>query len=261
MAPPLQDAVFTLVNSETPISNVFILCSDTVIKTGLYSSLYSESLALNFVRSHTSIPVPKVRRCIQCTDDPSDGCLLLEKIEGGKPLNKLWPSLSPFQRFLTAWTLRNYVHELRRASALYPRRHIPGPMTDTDTPKRCRGPPWLFGSTSIGPFNSAADLLDDFSMVFLEDGQRFDDSEPSLVLTHNDLSLRNIVVAQDGTLWVVDWAWSGFYPPWFEYIATMSAAENDKALRSWWNYIPLVTGAWVKLKNMLGFQNFWYVWT
>lgn len=28
--------------------------------------------------------------------------------------------------------------------------------------------------------------------------------------------------------------------------------DNDKALVSWWRHIPLVTGAWVKEKGMLG---------
>lgn len=121
-----------------------------------------------------------------------------------------------------------------------------------DVPKRCRGPSRLFGHRAIGPFSSSVELLDDFNWAF---GQRFDNSE-LLVLTHNDLSMRNILVGNDGTLWVVDWEWSGFYPQWFEYIATMSTSENDKAPKSWWDHIHLVTGAWVKEKDMLGFKDF-----
>ena len=82
--------------------------------------------------------------------------------------------------------------------------------------------------------------------------RRFDDSCHSqpLVLTHNDLSMRNIIVGHDGKLWLVDWIWSGFYPPLCEYIATKSAAYNDDAPRNWWKYIPLVAGAWLKEENI-----------
>ena len=37
----------------------------------------------------------------------------------------------------------------------------------------------------------------------------------------------------DNKLWVIDWRWSGFYPPWFEFFATPSAAITDKAPSTW----------------------------
>jgi thiamine kinase-like enzyme len=69
--------------------------------------------------------------------------------------------------------------------------------------------------------------------------------------------MRNILVGCDGKLWLVDWEWSGFYPPWFEYIAMMSAADNDRAERSWWKHIPLTTGPWLKEKKLLRYNRFW----
>jgi len=41
-----------------------------------------------------------------------------------------------------------------------------------------------------------------------------------------------------------------FYLPFCEYNATKSAANNDSAPRSWWKYIPLVAGAWLKEENI-----------
>lgn len=32
-----------------------------------------------------------------------------------------------------------------------------------------------------------------------------------LVLCHQDLNMRNIIVGDDGRLWQVDWTWAGFY--------------------------------------------------
>ncbi|KIM39116.1 hypothetical protein M413DRAFT_29675 [Hebeloma cylindrosporum] len=49
-----------------------------------------------------------------------------------------------------------------------------------------------------------------------EEPQFPDHEEWPLVFTHGDLSLSNIMLSDDGTLWIVDWADSGFYPPWME---------------------------------------------
>lgn len=236
-------------NSDRIHSNVWILCADTVVKIKPYETMLSEARTLKFIQSHTSIPVPRVRRLVR-SNNSSNGFLLLEKIEGCTPLDKLWPSFSASQRFLVASTLRRYINELRQASDAYYRRHVPGPMADI--PKKCHGSAWLFRDMPRSPFKSSNELMDHFKMTF---GQQFDMSDP-LVLTHGDLSMRNILVGRDGKLWVVDWEWSGFYPQWFEYIAAMSAANNDDAPRSWWNHIPVVTGAWVKEKNMLGRNHF-----
>jgi hypothetical protein len=204
---------------------------------------------LNFVRSHTSIPVPKLRRYIT-TESDYTGYMLLEKIKG-KRLDRLWPSLSPLQKFLVAWTLRGYIIELREASDAYSRRNVPGPMGDR--PRLCDGPAWLFGHRPLGPFKSSEDIAKYFNENRAGVGEGLDNSRP-LVLTHCDRSMHNIIVGLDGKIWLVDWEWSGFYPPSFEHIAMMRAAENDgeRAPKSWWDYIPLVTGAWVKEECMLG---------
>jgi len=253
-APPLPDAIYTRYNTysgrtspEVITHNVFDLCQDTVVKGGLDYYLAPEARALDFVRANTSIPVPKVRRYIV------SGCyadLLMEKIEGTR-LDKLWPSYSPLQKFLTAWILRGYIFELRKASGVYHRCHVPGPMANT--PQQCYGPEFLFGARYQGPFERPRQLLDYFSKWRGNSGPRFDNSYNSqpLVLTHNDLSMRNIIVGRDGKLWLVDWGWSGFYPPFCEYIAIKSAAFNDRAPRSWCDYIPLMTGPWLKEEMMV----------
>jgi thiamine kinase-like enzyme len=58
---------------------------------------------------------------------------------------------------------------------------------------------------------------DDFSRNDL-----FDNSQP-LVLTHQDLNLRNAIVGEGGRFWVVDWGWAGYHPPWLGYVA-----KNDQ---------------------------------
>ena len=50
-------------------------------------------------------------------------------------------------------------------------------------------------------------------------------SEP-LVLTHQDLNFRNVILGEDGRHWIVDWGWAGYNPPWFEYVA-MRRQKDD----------------------------------
>jgi hypothetical protein len=183
--------------------------------------------------------------------DGIEGLILMEKIEGTR-LDILWPSFSPLQRFLTAWTLRGYILELRMASGNYRRRHIPGPMADT--PQPCHGSVALFHDREQGPFERTRQLLDYFSQWPGNNGTSFNssyDSQP-LVLTHGDLSMRNIVLGRDGRLWLIDWEWAGFYPPFCESIATKAAACQDNAPSSWHKYIPLITGSWLKEEELRG---------
>ena len=70
---------------------------------------------------------------------------------------------------------------------------------------------------------------------------KMDDSEP-LVLTHHDLNPRNIMVGDDGRLWLIDFGWSGLYPPWVEFVSMRIQAERAKHLVGWSAMIPLVCG-------------------
>ncbi|KAJ5933153.1 hypothetical protein N7516_007642 [Penicillium verrucosum] len=47
-----------------------------------------------------------------------------------------------------------------------------------------------------------------------------------LVLCHGDICRRNIILADDGSICFLDWAYSGFYPRFFE-LATISCAWYD----------------------------------
>ena len=83
----------------------------------------------------------------------------------------------------------------------------------------------------------------------------FDDSRP-LVLTHCDINMRNIIVGDDGRLWLVDWAWAGFWPPWFEYLATKIQSQYEAELLQrndplWDTLIPFICGPYYR-------QEQWY---
>ncbi|RDB28228.1 hypothetical protein Hypma_001428 [Hypsizygus marmoreus] len=245
---PHPDAVFKEISPNC--GHIRILSPDTVVKiiTPSTPAMHSEALAQQFVWSHTSIPVPKVRQYIVRN---FDAYILMENVKG-KRLDRIWSSLSPLQQFLIAWILRSYVLQLRKASAEYARRHVPGPMADT--PQKCEGCPWIFGSQRpLGPFESSKDLIECINKRHRSGpAQQLLDSKEPLVLTHGDICARNIILGDDGKVWLVDWERSGFYPPWCEAITMMCAACDNRAPMSWWNAIPLIcSGAAWKEKASL----------
>ena len=58
-----------------------------------------------------------------------------------------------------------------------------------------------------------------------------------LVLTHNYLNMRHILLDNDGLLWILGWNWAGFYPTWFEYTGMRLAAREDLKPSSWINFV------------------------
>jgi hypothetical protein len=235
-APPLPEAVFTLSGSPELLSSIFVICADTVAKRGSWGDIRNEVKTLEFVRDHTSIPVPKIRRFLR-GGVFKQGYLIMEKIEGST-LKNCWHRLATDQRWHVVSTLKTYINELREVSAKY--YCFPGPM-GSDRPVFCQGATDVYGVMPPGPFKTSGELIAYFNE--LKNPPPLEDSLP-FVLTHNDLSMRNIILGSDQKVWMIDWGWSGFYPSWCEYLAMGSSARNDKAPQEWRDYIPEVTGDW-----------------
>jgi len=220
----------------------------------------SEANALDLLFAETTIPVPRVRRVVK---DQWDFLIVMDYIPG-PTLSHVWPTLSTWRKLRVAFTLRRYVRQLRRlkASATTP----PGPLS-AQGPRICESP--IFGQvrSDRGPFATYSELSTFFNerhqvaMDFLklprDDPSRndlFDNSEP-LVLTHQDLNLRNIIVGEDGRLWIVDWAWAGYYPPWFEYVAMWRQNEYERVSgtndKFWKALIPFICGPYFEQERWL----------
>ncbi|GBE81759.1 hypothetical protein SCP_0401320 [Sparassis crispa] len=222
-----------------PIS-VHRISSDTIVKVEHYHH-YVEALNLSMIRAMTTIPVPEVRQIVQ---HKTFTYLVMEYIEG-RTLDQCWSELSHIQRLRVAQTLRGYIDQLRTLT-----RAVPGTLDGS----ACVGP--FFSAIDAEPFASYDELVDWYNhKVDVVKKMRkappdigtFDDSAP-LVFTHQDLNMRNIILANDGTLYVIDWGWSGFYPEWMEYACM---ARYDDAPQSWKDLIPFITGPHEDMFNLL----------
>jgi len=192
---------------------------------------------MELVRKQTRIAVPRMRRVI----DNDYSMIVMDLVPNSRQLQVAWPSLSVWGKLKVILTIRLYLRQLRRVQ--YSSSNIPGPASPT--PLECNG--LQFGYDPKGPFPTLSALEAHFQTEHTSAQYRasrgwarpphpkpLDQSAfASLVFTHNDLNMRNLLLDNDGVLWVVDWGWSGFYPPWFEYLATRIAAAKDKNPESW----------------------------
>jgi len=247
-----------------PEANVFKLTPNTVTKISQDldedAADAIEANTLNLLFSETTLPVPRVRRVVK----GQWSFLIVMDYIPGLTLAHIWPTLSTWRKIRVAFTLRRYVRRLRRlkASATTP----PGPLSAQGA-RRCESP--IFGrvQSDRGPFATYSELSAFFNKrhqmamnckkLPRDDPSRndlFDNSEP-LVLTHQDLNLRNVIVGEDGLLWIVDWAWAGYYPPWFEYVAMWRQNEDERISGTndefWKALIPFICGPYFRQARWL----------
>jgi hypothetical protein len=222
----------------------------------------SEANALNIVLTQTTIPVPRVHRLVKTQHAP---IIVMDYIRGST-LAELWPTMTIWRKFGVAITLRRYVRQLRRlkATASTP----PGPPSKSG-PRKIISPIWGQILPYRGPFATHADFSDWFNQraIIGHDAKGlplnhparkipFDASEP-LVLVHQDINPRNIIVGEDDQLWLIDWAWAGYLPPWFEYLAMLEQDKNERRGKGavhhkhWDTLIPFICGPYFKEKDWI----------
>ncbi|KAG6887461.1 hypothetical protein C0995_015061 [Termitomyces sp. Mi166 len=177
----------------------------------------------NFVRERTTIPIPRWFRLVKPTDSPHRTIILCRYIPG-RTLAQCWNTLGFWMRFRVALTLRYYIHQLRSLTS-----SVPVPIGEK--PQLCWGHHFIEGGA--GPFPSYEELSAYYAARLettrlraeamnkpVPDLSPFDNSTP-LVMTHQDLNERNIILGDDNQLWIIDWQYSGYYPEWFEYNSLM----------------------------------------
>jgi Phosphotransferase enzyme family len=165
----------------------------------------------------------------------------MDLIRNARQLHVCWSSLSIWEKLRVVLTIKYYIQQLRRIHV--PHTAMPGPLGPQ--PGVCHG--LQFGYDPRGPFQTTKALAKHFNRELgLAEVRGLHGYAPvprckpldesiftPLVLTHNDLNMRNILLDDDGMVWVVDWGWAGFYPAWFEYLGMRFAAQKDNEPLGW----------------------------
>jgi aminoglycoside phosphotransferase (APT) family kinase protein len=173
---------------------------------------------LRLVASRTSIRAPRVHRSFQVKDDAqyfgTSGYIVMDFIQG-LPLDECWDNSSRSTQGEIAAQIAEMIKEMQSTELLQP-----GPIGGG----HCRGR--FFTDYSAGPFMDTAEMEAWFNHkldICKSVRQAPKDTPPfrftKLVLTHHDTSPRNLILDQHQQVWLIDWAYSGAYPPVFESAA------------------------------------------
>lgn len=201
--------------SEAP--GLFKVDAGTVLKTGDATRM-AEAAALRYIRKNTTIPVPEVYDAYMRADKPDCGAILMEFIEGDT-LTDAWADMDRAQKDSIIAQLKGYVDQLRA---------IKGDFIGSVDGTHCEDQIFSDDSGAYGPFKTD-DEFREGCIAAMYACRRNNWSETvagfiralppgEIVLTHNDLHPRNIIVKDGKVVAIIDWELSGFYPEYWEYV-------------------------------------------
>jgi hypothetical protein len=193
------------------------LSKDLVLKDG-GNVLPCEAKVLRIVASKPRIRAPRVHRSFQVADDTkyfgTKGYIVMDYING-QPLDSCWEGLRDEQKLDVPSQTAQMILEM-------PSVKLPGPGPIGRGPSHGR----FFTHYSAGPFKNRAEFEGWFNHK-LEICEKYTQPPQDIpdfrftefVLTHQDISPRNLILDPDGQVWLVDWADAGAYPSVFENAA------------------------------------------
>ncbi|KAH7918557.1 hypothetical protein BV22DRAFT_905245 [Leucogyrophana mollusca] len=177
----------------------------------------NEIAAIEFARK-LDIRVPVVRRGpIRNTDTYTGGhYFVLERVHG-PTLEQLWPEIGWVRTLRVAWQLRRYLQKMQAATS---------PVGGGLALGSVRSPFFqgLYKPVSYASPEAFTGYLN-WWLTKCRPQQRKPRHDLTLeplrqhVFVHQDLAPRNMILDDRNQLWLVDWGFAGFYPPYMEYVA------------------------------------------
>ncbi|KAI0841672.1 phosphotransferase enzyme family protein [Hypoxylon sp. FL0890] len=196
-----------------------------IVKSGSTTRMV-EALTMKFVKEHTSIPVPEV---IDVWQDGKLGPvrIVMEFIEGD-PLDRAWDKFTEEEKTSIITQLRGYFNELRQ---------FHGEFIGGIDMSYCEDPYFASDHGAYGPYEDEWAFNQGLAKAWLT--EREDDpflqglcdiltktmTDHKIVLTHNDLDPRNIIVRGSEVVAILDWEQAGFYPEYWEYCRALWRPE------------------------------------
>lgn len=195
----------------------------------------TESENLIFAKETLHLPVPRVYRAFSRDNMPGAGGDRLVKYSfivmdylPGSTVEECWDALDQDKRESVARQVAGMIETMQSKSL---NERPPGPIGNGTA--KFEGP-W-FTDYGAGPFATLQELEDwcnhkiDVCIRFQQlplDTPRFQFHD--MVLTHQDIAPRNLILDSEGKVWLVDWSWAGVYPLGFEQAVLREQARNDE---------------------------------
>jgi tRNA A-37 threonylcarbamoyl transferase component Bud32 len=198
---------------------VYKVDARTVVKTG-DSVRLAEAAAMRLVREKTTIPVPEIYNAY--TDNTTGHVrIVMEFIEGDCLSNK-WDQYDAQQKEHVLQQLHDMFAQLR---------NIKGMFIGSVDESACEDPLFEEDIGTYGPYMDEASFYQGIIKALkntLESGW-VDTvcamvgalSGHEIVLTHGDMSPRNILVQDGKIVAILDWEMAGYYPEYWEYVKAL----------------------------------------
>lgn len=194
------------------------LLSNRYLAKYYYLASVEDAIKAVDVTRKLGIRAPRFVRSVLCENMV---IAIMERIEG-RTLEVTWSSLGWWKSLRLAFQLRRFVLKMRSITSTTAGSLVTG---------KCRSF-WvedIFGLPARSEPEDISAFLS-FWVAFRSIRQEFKKSnhhltprgppclQPGkLVFTHHDLAPRNLMVDTSGDLWLIDWDYAEFYPPYFEY--------------------------------------------
>jgi len=237
------------------------ISKNKILKTGHEIHL-TEAVTMRYIAEHTSIPVPKVYCSFLYK---KRAYVIMERIQG-EDLASALKHISKESLGKILSQLKDMIQELR---ALEPppgtgvESCVGGSLFDSRIPQ---GTPrfgpfkttqefhrWLregFEVTQIGNHVTNQEANDLRNMVAKQEGQW-----QSPVFTHCDLNPSNIIISRDKVVGIIDWEFSGWYPPYWEYTV---AWFGNQTRTGWRDILHSILDAYPEELEMERTRNKWW---
>ncbi|RSL57399.1 hypothetical protein CEP54_008329 [Fusarium duplospermum] len=194
----------------------------------------SESENMKFALETLHLPVPKVHRIFTANilgafGAQVQGHFIVMDYIPGPTVETCWESLDKATKESVAQQVANMIEKLqsRRIEDL-----PPGPL-GRDPGEKCMGP-W-FTDYGAGPFNSLGDLEAWFNhkIDVCAQVQQLPTGTPrfqfnAMVLTHQDIAPRNLILGENNKVWLIDWGCAGVYPRGFDQAVMREQSGNHE---------------------------------
>lgn len=207
---------------------------DTIVKFG-GSVRLAEAEAMHMIAEQTSIPVPRVIGAYLLEGI----CYIIMSFEKGQPLDVYWNSATEAQQEHVIEQLRDYVSQMRKIKGTFIGGIDYAPcedglfMWDFEGMDRAYGPYQDEAAFNEGIIEALHRKLPPETFKEPPDptsagyNKAWEDEQlvrslkgHEIVFTHGDLNHSNILVRDDGTVVLIDWGCSGYWPSYWEYHRT-----------------------------------------
>ena len=199
--------------------------------------------------------VPPIKRVVR---KDRDVYIIMTHIHG-TTMESAWRKMSWLATIWAAFQLRHCVRIMRSRTS---------PTAGSLITGKCNSI-WLDDYYGL-PDNATPKILSSFVQFWLQyeprrkriTGPRINSQKPHMlpptpkyfVFTHQDLALRNLILDEQGNLWLVDWEHSGWYPIYFEYCGMQNSNLRLTSLGDkirWWLFCWISVGIYHKESRAL----------